>query len=96
MKLKPGVGLDGASLARHPLVAASLQGLQSKDTFDASVEAICELIFSTVDSQGPLRGMDPLIQRLVPAVRGRFRLGPCNVNWGLSEEVLSFINSNLC
>jgi transportin-3 len=69
LKLKPGAGLDGAALAQHPLVTAALQGLQSAQTFDASVEALCELIYCTVDSQGPLPGMDPLIQRLVPAVR---------------------------
>eukprot|EP00884_Botryococcus_braunii_P017308 jgi/Botrbrau1/4260/Bobra.0044s0053.1 len=68
LKFKPGVGLDGATLAQHPLVAAALQGLQNTATFDAAVDVICELIYSTVDSRGPRPGMDPLIQRLVPAV----------------------------
>ncbi|KAG2500508.1 hypothetical protein HYH03_001285 [Edaphochlamys debaryana] len=39
-----------ATLARHPLVAAALEGLQhSGETFHAAVDAICEVIWTTVD-----------------------------------------------
>ncbi|KAG2431638.1 hypothetical protein HYH02_013215 [Chlamydomonas schloesseri] len=46
-----GAGEDAAAtLARHPLVAAALEGLQhTGETFHAAVDAICEVIWTTVD-----------------------------------------------
>ncbi|KAG2426913.1 hypothetical protein HXX76_012699 [Chlamydomonas incerta] len=46
-----GGGEDAAAtLARHPLVASALEGLQNTgETFHAAVDAICEVIWTTVD-----------------------------------------------
>eukprot|EP00854_Cymbomonas_tetramitiformis_P014145 gene14145-16729_t len=41
---------DAATLATHPLVAATLEGLNNPEMFDVCVEASCELIRSTVSS----------------------------------------------
>ncbi|KAK9827594.1 hypothetical protein WJX81_001986 [Elliptochloris bilobata] len=60
--------LDGAALAAHPLTAAALAGLQESETFDAAVEAVCELVFCTASGGQPEAPMLPLVQRLVPAV----------------------------
>ncbi|GFR52886.1 hypothetical protein Agub_g15518, partial [Astrephomene gubernaculifera] len=48
-------GEDAAAvLARHPLVASALEGLQgSGETFHAAVDAICEVIWTTVDFSSP-------------------------------------------
>ncbi|GLC47401.1 hypothetical protein PLESTB_001959900 [Pleodorina starrii] len=55
----PGSGGEDAAavLARHPLVAASLEGLQTTgETFHAAVDAICEVIWTTVDFNNPNNG----------------------------------------
>ncbi|KAG1678979.1 hypothetical protein FOA52_013042 [Chlamydomonas sp. UWO 241] len=71
--------LEGTQLAVHPLTRAALAGLSSADTFYACVEAVCELIWVTVDPDTAAinEAMMPLIQVLVPEVmklRGRFAI----------------------
>ena len=61
--------LDGAQLAQHPLVEAALAGLRDSDVFDAAVEALVQLIFASSSAGSPRPHMQPLVQRLVPAVR---------------------------
>ncbi|KAK9830032.1 hypothetical protein WJX72_009312 [[Myrmecia] bisecta] len=75
LKLCGGAGLDGATLAQHPLVIASLEGLQAHETFDAAVDAVVELIFITSSQGMPDQNMFPLVEVLVPrvlALRPRF------------------------
>lgn len=42
--------------------------MQESETFDASVEAVCELVYCTASGGQPEAPMLPLVQRLVPAV----------------------------
>ena len=65
-----GMGsLDGAQLAQHPLVDAALTGLKDEDVFDAAVEAVVQLIYCSSAGGSPQPNLQPLVQRLVPAVR---------------------------
>ncbi|GBG59060.1 hypothetical protein CBR_g24406 [Chara braunii] len=64
-------------LANHPLVTAALDGLDSSETFDQAVDAVCELIKLTVSGSEPTKMAEymPLVQVLVPrvmALRPRF------------------------
>ena len=61
--------MDAAQLAQHPLVDAALAGLRDEDIFDAAVEAVVQLIFMSSSGGSPQPQMQPLVQRLVPAVR---------------------------
>jgi len=74
LRLSGGTGLplDGAALSQHPLVTAALEGLKSSEMFHAAVDAVCELVWVTVDPEsGALQpSMMPLIQVVVPAVMG--------------------------
>ena len=72
LKLTPGGGLPGMQLAQHPLVSAALEGLNATDTFDAAVEVMVELIYSTSSRGAPDEGSMALVARLVPAVRPCF------------------------
>lgn len=69
-------GISATTLASHPLVAASLAGLNSDETFDAAVDAVTELIRFTVSgSPVELSAHMPLVVVLVPqvmALRPRF------------------------
>ncbi|KAG0561064.1 hypothetical protein KC19_9G034400 [Ceratodon purpureus] len=69
-------GISATTLASHPLVAASLAGLSSEETFDAAVDAVTELIRFTVSgSPAELSAHMPLVVVLVPqvmALRPRF------------------------
>ncbi|KAK3235077.1 hypothetical protein CYMTET_54701, partial [Cymbomonas tetramitiformis] len=71
---------DAATLATHPLVAATLEGLNNPEMFDVCVEASCELIRSTVsslDSEAIEPSQLPMVQLLVPTVMAlipRFKL----------------------
>lgn len=58
----------------RPLHSAKPENLtpahrQELETFDASVEAVCELVYCTASGGQPEAPMLPLVQRLVPAVR---------------------------
>ncbi|KAK9805956.1 hypothetical protein WJX73_008237 [Symbiochloris irregularis] len=67
--------MDAAQLAQHPLVEAALAGLSNEDVFDSSVDAVVQLIYVSSGAGSPLPQMEPLVQRLVPAVlqqRGLF------------------------
>ncbi|GAX77385.1 hypothetical protein CEUSTIGMA_g4831.t1 [Chlamydomonas eustigma] len=70
LKLSCGKGLSVSTLFTHPLTAAALSGLGSSTTFHASVDAVCELVWVTVDPETASihDEMMPLIQQLVPAV----------------------------
>jgi transportin-3 len=62
-------GIPASTLAAHPLVAASLQGLDSEETFDAAVDAITELIRYTVSGNPiELAAHMPLVQVIVPRI----------------------------
>lgn len=69
LQLTPGGGLPGSQLAQHPLVTAALEGLDSSDTFNAAVEALVELIYSTSNKGAPDQDSMALVSRLVPVVR---------------------------
>lgn len=60
--------MDAAQLSQHPLVEASLAGLGDEDVFDACVEAVVQLICMSSAAGSPQEHMQPLVQRLVPAV----------------------------
>ncbi len=74
LKLSSARGLllpmGASALSEHPLTAAALSGLGSTQTFYASVDAVCELVWSTVDSETSVihEPMMPMIQKLVSAV----------------------------
>lgn len=68
LKLSAGAGLDGPSLAGHPLTKAAMEGLASVDTFEDASDAVCELIMCTSTRGEPEPQMMPLVQLLVPAV----------------------------
>ncbi len=55
-------------MAKQPLVRAALEGLQDSDTFDASVDAVVELIYATSAQGSPSADVMPLVQMLVGAV----------------------------
>ncbi|KAL2608832.1 hypothetical protein R1flu_027405 [Riccia fluitans] len=62
-------GISAATLATHPLVAASLAGLDSEETFDAAVDACCELIRYTVSGNPvDLAAHMSLVQVIVPKI----------------------------
>ncbi|XP_024389574.1 transportin MOS14 [Physcomitrium patens] len=62
-------GISATTLASHPLVAASLAGLNSEETFDAAVDAVTELIRFTVSgSPVDLSIHMPLVVVLVPQI----------------------------
>lgn len=72
---------DATALSTHPLTNAALEGLlgSSTDLFHASVDAVCELIWLTVDPDtgSLIDSMMPLVSRVVPAVmelRPRFSI----------------------
>ena len=56
-------------MASQPLVRAALEGLQDPDTFDASVDAVVELIYATSAKGSLSPDVMPLVQVLVGAVR---------------------------
>eukprot|EP00850_Spirogloea_muscicola_P000526 SM000002S05606 [mRNA] locus=s2:1152982:1161233:- [translate_table: standard] len=68
--------VSASVLASHPLTISALDGLARPETFDAAVEAVCELIrFSVGSSSADIAANMPLIQILVPrvmALRPRF------------------------
>ncbi|CAM6084292.1 unnamed protein product [Calypogeia fissa] len=67
--LRVSEGIPASTLATHPLVAASLQGLDSEETFDAAVDAITELIRYTVSGNpGELAANMSLVQVIVPRI----------------------------
>lgn len=68
LKLSAGAGLDGATLAGHPLTKAAMEGLMSVDTFEDASDAVCELVMCTSVRGEPEQQMMPLVQLLVPAV----------------------------
>ena len=79
--LPDGRSMDATTLSTHPLTNAALEGLlgSSTDLFHASVDAVCELVWLTVDpdSGALLESMMPLVSRVVPAVmelRPRFSI----------------------
>ncbi|KAG6551513.1 hypothetical protein Mapa_006936 [Marchantia paleacea] len=62
-------GMSAATLATHPLVAASLAGLDSEQTFDAAVDAATELIRFTVNGNPvDLASHMSLVQVIVPRI----------------------------
>ncbi|KAL3676845.1 hypothetical protein R1sor_026793 [Riccia sorocarpa] len=62
-------GISAATLATHPLVAASLSGLDSEETFDAAVDAALELIRYTVSGNPvDLAAHMSLVQVIVPKI----------------------------
>ncbi|GJP44351.1 hypothetical protein CLOM_g3730 [Closterium sp. NIES-68] len=62
-------GLSAATLMAHRLVPVALEGLQSADMFEPSVEAVCELIrFSVSGGPAALAANMPLVQLLVPRI----------------------------
>ena len=69
LKLTAGAGLDGPTLASHPLTLAAMEGLKSEDTFEDASDAVCELVLCTSSRGEPEPHMLPLVQLLVPAVR---------------------------
>jgi transportin-3 len=71
--------LPAQALLSSPLVAASLDGLAQESTFHASVDAVCELVWATVDpaTASPKPELAPLMGRIAPtalALRPRFAL----------------------
>jgi transportin-3 len=74
-----GGPLPAQALLSSPLVAASLEGLGQESTFHASVDAVCELVWATVDpaTASPKPELAPLMARIAPtalALRPRFAL----------------------
>ena len=67
------------SLQHEILDPKYLMCKQESETFDASVEAVCELVYCTASGGQPEAPMLPLVQRLVPAVRCGLRQ---QNNWG--------------
>ncbi|KIY97732.1 hypothetical protein MNEG_10232 [Monoraphidium neglectum] len=69
LRLSGGRGLPDGFEA-HPLVAAAAAGLRSEASFHQAVDAVCELIWVTVDPQtcAPNPAMQPLAADLVRAV----------------------------
>ncbi|CAI5502615.1 unnamed protein product [Closterium sp. Naga37s-1] len=62
-------GLSAATLMAHPLVPVALEGLQSADMFEPSVEAVCELIrFSVSGGPAALAANMQLVQLIVPRI----------------------------
>ena len=66
----PLPGMDGATLAAHPLTAAALAGLADPAAFDAAVDAVAELVYVSAAGGRPAPGMEPLAAAIVPAVLG--------------------------
>eukprot|EP00200_Dunaliella_tertiolecta_P006984 CAMPEP_0202382050 /NCGR_PEP_ID=MMETSP1127-20130417/40683_1 /ASSEMBLY_ACC=CAM_ASM_000462 /TAXON_ID=3047 /ORGANISM="Dunaliella tertiolecta, Strain CCMP1320" /LENGTH=1111 /DNA_ID=CAMNT_0048981157 /DNA_START=70 /DNA_END=3405 /DNA_ORIENTATION=+ len=105
LRLSEGAALgpDGSRLPSHPLVVSALQGLQARGndpTFHASVEAVCELVWCTVDPQtNQIDGnMMPLIQVLVPSVmqlRPRFAAASAQAAEEEGAETGVRVNNNL-
>ncbi|CAI5959333.1 unnamed protein product [Closterium sp. NIES-65] len=61
--------LSAATLMAHPLVPVALEGLQSADMFEPSVEAVCELIrFSVSGGPAALAANMQLVQLIVPRI----------------------------
>lgn len=61
-------------LATHPLVQATLEGLQSNEVFDPAVDAAVELIYCSAARGQPDQRMLPLVNVLVPAVSVRYTM----------------------
>eukprot|EP00850_Spirogloea_muscicola_P002208 SM000008S22297 [mRNA] locus=s8:929494:937857:+ [translate_table: standard] len=86
--------VSASVLASHPLTISALDGLARPETFDAAVEAVCELIrFSVGNSSADIAANMPLIQILVPRVmaaaqeekQGRSSVGDTSLD-GVGDE----------
>eukprot|EP00850_Spirogloea_muscicola_P015941 SM000126S26317 [mRNA] locus=s126:109074:117426:- [translate_table: standard] len=79
--------VSASVLASHPLTISALDGLARPETFDAAVEAVCELIrFSVGSSSADIAANMPLIQAAQEEKQGRTSIGDTSLDGGGDED----------